>query len=73
MKKTILILGLGVVLAAVADVVSLTWKFFGYAENSAVAQAGLNEAVSVDASVSAADEAELDVDSFPSGSVFIIR
>ena len=71
MKK--IALGALIVCAAVALAaeVSLEWVFSGYFETLAVSES--DESTTVDASLQASDEAELDLDSGAPGGVLLIR
>ena len=71
MKKMILSAVAAVVLALVAEEVSLGWVFTGYFEN--VSASKVQVAETVDASISTTAEVELDISSFPCGTVLLFR
>ena len=58
-------------LVAKAEEVSLGWVFMGYFENVGVFETQVTE--TVDASIAATAEAELDISSFPCGTMLFFR
>lgn len=71
MKKVLFGAIAAVVLALVAEEVSLGWVFTGYFEN--VSASKVQVAETVDASISTTAEVELDISSFPCGTVLLFR
>ena len=71
MKKMILGSVAALVLAVVAAEVSLGWVFEGYSEN--IAASSESAASTVDTTLAVTAEAELDISSFPCGTMLIFR
>lgn len=71
MKKVLFGVVAVVVLALFAEEVVLDWVFSGYFENIAVSQTEVGG--TVDASLDATAEAELDISSFPCGTTLFFR
>ena len=71
MKKVLFGAIAAVVLALVAEEVSLGWLFTGYFENVSASEAQGRE--TVDASIFTTAEVELDISSFPCGTVLLFR
>lgn len=71
MKKMILGSVAALVLVAVAVEVSLGWVFEGYSEN--IAASSESVASTVDTTLAVTAEAELDISSFPCGTMLLFR